>query len=204
MMTCTRDHTRKPLQHTDGTVTYNPSRRAFLALREPTDHREAVSSLEWRLAMQLELDALRQNGTWTLVPPPPRVNVIDCKGVFKIKHKPDGTVDRYKARLVAKGFKQRYGLDYDDTCSPVVKPITVRLVLSIAVSRGWCLRQLDVQNAFLHGILQEEVYMRQPPGFVNPSVPHHLCKFARLYMVSNRLLERGILGSVIGSNNLVL
>ena len=140
MTTRTRDHTRKPLQRTDGTVTYNPSRRAFLALREPTDHREAVSSPEWRLAMQLELDALRQNGTWTLVPPPPRFNVIDCKWVFKIKHKPDGSVDRYKARLVAKGFKQRYGLDYDDTFSPVVKPVTVRLVLSIVVSRGWCLR----------------------------------------------------------------
>ena len=63
--------------------------------------------------------------------------------------------------------------------SPVVKPVTVQLVLSITVSRGWCLRELDVQNAFLHGILQEEVYMRQPPGFVNPSVPHHLCKLRK-------------------------
>ena len=83
-------------------------------------------------------------------------------------------MDRQKAHLVAKGFEQRYGLDYDDTFSPVLKPVTVRLVLSIAVSRGWCLRQLDVQNAFIHGILQEEVYMRQPPGFVDPSAPRHL------------------------------
>ena len=133
----------------------------------------------WREAMEQEYHALLRNKTWTLVPPPPRVNVIDCKWVFKIKHKSDGSVDRYKARLVAKGFKQRYGLDYDDMFRMIVKTVTVRLVLYIAVSRGWCLRQLDVQNAFLHGILQEEVYMRQPPGFVNPSVPHHLCKLRK-------------------------
>jgi hypothetical protein len=65
---------------------------------------------------------------------------------------------------VAKGFKQRYVIDYEDTFSPVVKAATIRIVLSIVVSRGWCLRQLDVQNAFLHGVLEEEVFMSQPPG----------------------------------------
>jgi hypothetical protein len=78
--------------------------------------------------------------------------------------------------LVAKGFKQRYGLDYEDTFSPVVKIATIRTVLSLAVSRGWCLRQLDVKNAFLHGVLEEEVYMRQPPGFENPHAPDFICK----------------------------
>ena len=74
---------------------------------------------------------------------------------------------------MAKGFKQRYGLDYEDTFSPVVKPSTIRLVLSLAVAKGWSLCQLDVQNAFLHGVLEEEVYMRKPLGFVDPAHPHH-------------------------------
>lgn len=77
---------------------------------------------------------------------------------------------------MAKGFKQRYGIDYEDTFSPVVKIATIRLVLSVAISKGWCLRQLDVQNVFLHGVLEKEVYMRQPPGFENINAPNFVCK----------------------------
>jgi hypothetical protein len=88
----------------------------------------------------------------------------------------DGSVDCYKARLVAKGFKQRVGIDYDDIFSPVVKPATIRLVVSLAVSQGWVLRQLDVQNAFLHGILEEEVCMKQPPWFVHPVFASYYCR----------------------------
>jgi hypothetical protein len=96
--------------------------------------------------------------------------------VYRIKKNADGTIDKYKARLVAKGFKQRYGIDYEDTFSPVVKIATVRIVLSTSVSRGWSLRQLDVKNAFLHGVLEEEVYMKQPPGFESSANPNYVCK----------------------------
>jgi hypothetical protein len=86
--------------------------------------------------MNNEIDALIKNKTWHLVPPHSGRNVIDCKWVFKIKRKVDDSLDRYKARLVAKGFKQCYGVDYEDTFSPVIKSTTIRIVLSIAVFRG--------------------------------------------------------------------
>jgi hypothetical protein len=126
---------------------------------EPTSVDEALRDRRWVAAMDSEHQALLENKTWHLVPPPKGKNIIDCKWVYKIKKKADGMVDRYKSRLIAKGFNQRYGIDYEDTFSPVVKATTIRLILSIAVSRGWSLRQLDVQNAILHGVLEDEVYM---------------------------------------------
>jgi histone deacetylase 1/2 len=143
---------------------------------EPRSLSDALASPHWRKAMEEEHDALLHNQTWHLVPPSSNKNVIDCKWVYRVKKLADGTVDRYKARLVAKGFKQRYGIDYEDTFSPVVKAATIRTVLAISVSRGWNLRQLDVKNTFLHGVLEEEVYMRQPPGFEHPKAPDFVCK----------------------------
>jgi hypothetical protein len=99
--------------------------------------------------------------------------VIDCRWVFKLKHNTNGTIERHEARLVAKGFKQRLGIDHDDTLSPVIKHVTIRLILSLAVSRGWTLWQLDVKNAFLNGILEEEVFMKQPPGFIDSNFPSY-------------------------------
>ena len=157
---------------TDGTICYGN----FCSTVEPHNLQEALDDPTWRKAMEEEYSALIKNQTWHLVPASQGTNLIDCKWVFKVKRKADGSIDRYKARLVAKGFKQRYGIDYEDTFSPVVKIATVRLVLSVAVSKGWCLRQLDVQNAFLHGVLEEEVYMKQPPGFEKSGSTQLVCK----------------------------
>ena len=99
--------------------------------------------------MSEEYDALEKNGTWELVLSDTSHNLVGCKWIFRTKWKSDDSVDRFKARLVAKGFYQCLRIDYQDTYSPVVKPITVRIVISIAVSCGWSLRKLDVNNAFL-------------------------------------------------------
>jgi hypothetical protein len=143
---------------------------------EPIDYDEAVVQQEWRSTMDDEFLALEKNMTWHLVRRSEAKNVIDSKWVYKVKRHVDGSIDRYKAHLVAKGFKQRYEIDYEDIFSPVVKAVTVRLVLSVAVTRGWCLQQLDVQNVFLHGTLEEEVYMNQPKGYEDPKFPNHVCR----------------------------
>lgn len=127
---------------------------------EPATVDDALGDPKWFAAMDSEHQALLRNHTWHLVPKPKGKNIIGCK-VYKVKHKADGSIDRYNARLVAKGYKQRYGIDYEDTFSPVVKAATIRLILSIVVSKGWSLRQLDVQSTFLHGVLDEEVDMHQ-------------------------------------------
>ena len=146
---------------------------------EPTCFTTIVKDSNWSAAMNAEFDALLQNQTWVLVPPHTARNVIGYKWVFQVKRNADGSIERYKARLVAKGFHQLPGIDFEETYSPVIKPTTVKTVLSIAVSRGWVLRQFDVQNAFLHGHLFEDVYMSQPPGFVHPQCPNHVCKLKK-------------------------
>ena len=103
------------------------------------------------------------------------MNVVDCKWVYKLKRDQTGAVKQYKARLVAKGFRQQPGIDYRETFSPVVKATTIRVVLSLAVAQQWPLRQLDIQNAFLHWDLKETVYLQQPQGFVDPTKPDHVC-----------------------------
>ena len=126
--------------------------------------------------MTEEFNTLIRNGTWSLVPRSShQKNLVRCKWVYRIKRKADRSLERYKARLVAKGFHQQLGLDYNETFSPVIKPTTIRSILSIAISPGWSIRQLDIHNAFLHGNLTEEVYMSQPPEFEDRDHPDYVC-----------------------------
>ncbi|GJS61113.1 ribonuclease H-like domain-containing protein [Tanacetum coccineum] len=120
-----------------------------------------------------------KNGTWILVPRPSDVNLVRSMWLFKHKFHADGTLSRYKARLVANGSNQQHGVDFDETFSPVVKPATIRTVLSLVVSRQWPIHQLDVKNAFLNGDLSKTVYMHQPPGFVDSRYPNHVCLLQR-------------------------
>lgn len=131
---------------------------------EPTTLAQALRDPNWRKAMSMEIDAQLREHTWDLVPPVPNRSVIDTKWIFTLKTLPDGSVDRFKARLVASGFNQQYGIDYMETFSPVIKSTTIRLVLDIAVKQPWSIRQLDINNAFLQGTLNDEVYVSQPPG----------------------------------------
>nr|KYP62479.1 Retrovirus-related Pol polyprotein from transposon TNT 1-94 [Cajanus cajan] len=137
----------------------------LLTTTEPTSLKQALSSPSWKTAMSLEYDALIKNQTWTLVPLPSNRTVVGCKWVYRIKENQDGTINKYKARLVAKGFHQKFGCDYSETFSPVIKPITIRVILTLDVTYHWPIKQVDINNAFLNGFLEEDVYMMQPPGF---------------------------------------
>ncbi|PKI60123.1 hypothetical protein CRG98_019467 [Punica granatum] len=177
MVTRSKDGTLPPPRFT---ISRHPSTFSFsTALQEPQTFAQARKHCAWREAMKEEYLVLLQNHTWDHVPPSSAQNVVGCKWVYRIKQKADGTIDHYKARLATKGFNQRERVDYSETFSPVIKPVTIRTILSIAVSSQWQIRQLDVKNAFFHGHLAEEVYMSQPPGFIDASRLNHVCRLRR-------------------------
>lgn len=150
---------------------------------EPDTFREAITrhdSERWKEAMQVEYEALMDNQTWDLAELPNGRKPLRCKWVYKVKTYSDGSVERYKARLVIKGFSQVKGVDYNETFSPVVRYATVRYLMSMAVKMNLKIHQLDAVTAFLQGDLgDEDIYMDQPEGFVNPASPRKVCRLKK-------------------------
>ena len=145
---------------------------------EPSCYKEAMlmeDKVKWEKAMQSEMDLLHKNQTWKLVQLHKGKKALPCKWVYKLKITPSDNKPKYKARLVAKGFKQQQGIDFDEIFSPVVKMTTLRCVLALVAIEDMELDQMDVKTAFLHGDLQEEVYMQQPEGFVEKGKEDLVC-----------------------------
>ena len=159
------------------------------ASNEPASMKEAIESPDkekWTDAIQKEMDSLYENEVWDLVKLPKDRNAVGSKWVFKQKVGSNGQVERYKACLVAQGFSQKYGLDYDETFSPVVRFEFLRTIIALAVNNGMKLHQMDVTTAFLNGELEEEVYMKQPEGFIVKSKEDFVCKLKLRHMAGIR------------------
>uniref|UniRef100_A0A2N9FP23 Integrase catalytic domain-containing protein n=1 Tax=Fagus sylvatica TaxID=28930 RepID=A0A2N9FP23_FAGSY len=137
----------------------------FTSTADPTTFEEAVQSSKWRAAMDLEIEAIERNGTWELTDLPKGMKKIGVKWVFKTKLNENGEVDKCKARLVAKGYAQQYGIDYTEVFAPVARWDTIRMVIALAARNSWSVFQLDVKSAFLHGELNEAVFVEQPQGY---------------------------------------
>lgn len=132
---------------------------------KPLFYHQAIQFDHWKVAMNEEIAAMERTHRWSIVPLPHGSHAIGCKWIYKAKHKADGSIDIYKARLVANGYSQQEGVDFLDTFSPVVKIVTVKLLLSLIASFNWPLIQMDVNNAFLNGDFFEEVFMALPVGY---------------------------------------
>jgi hypothetical protein len=154
------------------------SNTLFVTLFEPQDVKHALSNSSWVNAMHDELENFERNQVWTLVDPPRDVNVIETKWVFKNKQGEDSEVVRNKARLVAQGYSQIEGLDFGETFAHVSHLEVIRILLAFAASKGFKLYQMDVKSVFLNGVIQEEVYVRQPPDFESPKYLDRVYKFS--------------------------
>nr|GEZ19162.1 zinc finger, CCHC-type [Tanacetum cinerariifolium] len=149
---------------------------------DPKTYNEAMQSRDsafWKEAIDDEIGYIMENNTWALSYLPPGCKHLDCKWIFKRKIKVDGIIDKFKARLVIQGFRQKKRIDYFDTYAPVVRITTIRLLLALAAIHNQVIHKMDVKTAFLNGDLDEEVYMKQPEGFVMPCNEHKVCKLVK-------------------------
>ncbi|KAJ9547789.1 hypothetical protein OSB04_020332 [Centaurea solstitialis] len=148
----------------------------FISENEPKEIDDALRDPALVSAMQEELAEFIRNNVWLLVPRPRKRTIIGSKWIFRNKLDEIGTIIRNKARLVAQGYRQEEGIDYDETFAPVARLEAIRLFLAFAAHMNFKVYQMDIKNAFLNGKLNEEVYVAQPPGFVDPKFPDHVYK----------------------------
>ncbi|GKC80949.1 retrotransposon protein, putative, ty1-copia subclass, partial [Tanacetum coccineum] len=134
---------------------------------------------KWVDAMNAEKQSMKDNQVWCLVYLPPNCKTVGNKWLFKKKTDMDGNLHTYRARVVAKGFTQTYGVDYEETLSHVVDIRAIRILIAIAAFYDYEIWQMNVKTAFLNGYLDEDIYMVQPEGFVDPNNPKKVCKFQR-------------------------
>lgn len=180
---------RLPPQHRHNMQTHSkiqivkPKTKLSLTIRNtpfiPTSLNKALQDEKWLNSMCDEFNVVTRNCTFVLVPTKPNQNVIETKWIYTIKYLSNGVVDRRKSGLVARGYDQRYGLDYAETYSPVIKSTTVCVVLEQIVRLDWPILQLNVNNVFLQGTLEDEVFVSQPQGFVDKDRPHHVCRLKK-------------------------
>jgi hypothetical protein len=155
------------------------SHSAFVATFEPKYIGHALSNPNWVNAMHEELENFERNQVWELVEPPPNCKPIGTKWVWKSKEGENGEVVRNKSRLVAQGYSQKEEIDYDETFAPVAHLEAIRIILAFSVAKGFKLYQMDVKSAFLNGFLEEEVYVKQPPGFESAEFPHKVYRLRK-------------------------
>ena len=165
----------------------------LLAADEPASVEQALEETCWKNAMEAELQAVRDNNTWSLSDLPKGHRAIGLKWVFKVKKDAAGNVVKHKARLVAKGYAQKQGVDYDEVYTLVARIETVRILLALAAHGDWEVHHMDVRSAFLNGDLQEQVFVHQPPGFSDATHARKVLKLNRALYGLKRHQGHGML-----------
>jgi hypothetical protein len=152
---------------------------------------EAYASLDvehWKEAIQKEMESILTNGTWEMCDLPVGCKPVGCMWMSKKKIKPDGTVDKFKASLVAKGFTKKEGEDYFDTYSPIARMTTIRVLVALAACNDLLIHKMVVKTTFLNGEFDEEIYMKQPDGFVAPRQENKVCRLKKFQILDPHLL----------------
>jgi hypothetical protein len=142
---------------------------------EPSCYEEASSQPIWRDAMMEEYQSIMNNDVWDIVSRPKGKSMVTSKWIYKIKHAPDGSIEKHKARFVVRGFSQVEGIDYEETFAPVGRYTSIQTIIALASALGWRLLQMDMKTTFLNGKIEEVVYIEQPNGFVIHGKESHVC-----------------------------